>query len=210
MKVKPRNTVSRVAAKRITAPEHRIHEKTGKKIAMLSYLDGRSNQRHDDTTLDLFLYAAGTNEEGEVPDGLDRLADHQFAVHHNENGKAIGLDIVPARLYRSSVIPTSQVDVKTLVVQYDLDGAVARVIQRPFNTRPAQSMAVIAELDKLISAGKSIHSGMRLGKIGRIQGTTDNSVEIRLLAGTRTVQGVAEDDLEDTIEAPDEPVEETV
>jgi len=204
MKVKPRDTASRVAAVRITAPESRIHEKTGKKIALLSYMDSRSNRQHDPTTLDLFLYAAGTNEEGEIPDGLDRLADHHFTVHRNKSGKAIGLDIVPARLYRSNVIPVSQVDVKTLVVQFDLDGAVARVTQRPFNTRPAQSMAVIAELDKLISSGKPIHSGMRLGKVGRVQSTTDNSVEVRLLAGGRTVQGMSEDEFADTTELPDE------
>jgi len=124
MKVKPRDTVSRVAAKRITAPETRIDTNTRKKIVLLSYLDARSNQQHDPTTKELFLYAAGNNAEGEMPDGLDRLADHQFTIHRNAAGKAIGLDVVPARLYRSGVIPSSMVDVKTLKVQYDLDGAV--------------------------------------------------------------------------------------
>lgn len=193
MKLKARDTVTKDRAKRITAPETQIDKKTQKRVVLLAYIDARSNQQHAPTTKELFLYAAGNNEEGETPDGLDRLSDHTFVVHKNEGGKAIGLDIVPSRLYRSGVIPVSQVDVKTLTVQFDLDGVVARVTQWPANTRAEVSLAVIAELDKLISKGKSIHPTMRLGSIATVVNTTENSVEVRLKAGRRTLQGAPDD-----------------
>ena len=197
MKVNPRDTAQRVIAKRITAPETRLDTDTGKKIAMLSYIDAGSYQKHIPTTKDLFLYGAGTNEEGEVPDGLDRLMNHRFIIHQNKSGKAIGIDVIPNRLYRSGVTPTSQEGVKTLTIRYDLGGAVARVVQWPFNTRFEQSAAVIQELDKLISAGKAITASMRLGNVGRVVNVTDNSVEVRLSAGRRRIQGEPIDDVED-------------
>jgi hypothetical protein len=204
MKVNPRNTATRVLAKRITAPETQTDHETGKKILLLSYVDQHSNHRHDRTSREIFLYAAGNNEEGEMPDGLDRLSDHQFVIHKDEKGKAIGIDVIPARLYRSGVVPVSQEGVKTLIVQYDLDGAVCRVIQRPFNTRAEQSMRVINELDKLIKAGKSVHTAMKLGNVGTVVNTTDNTVEVRLRSGQRVVTGStpvsAEDMAEEAVE----------
>ena len=89
---------------------------------------------------------------------------HQYRVHLNEGGKAIGLDIIPTRLYRSGVVPRSQEGVDTLKIQFDLDGAVARVIQRPFNVRFEQSAAVIDELMKLFAAGKAVTTSVRLGR----------------------------------------------
>ena len=180
MKVKPRATHTRTVVKRITAPETRPDPITGKRIAMLSFIDGGSYQQHCPTTKDLFLYAAGSSEVGEVPDGLDRLLHHQFIVHKNEKGKAVGLDIVPSRLYRSGVVPKSQEGVTTLVIQYDLDGAVARVIQRPFNIRFDHSAAILRELDRLITAGKPIATSVRLGNLGRVVSTTENTVEVKL------------------------------
>lgn len=201
MKVQPRATATRVIAKRITAPVVKPSENDStKKILLLSYLDNQSRQQHDPTTKELFLYAAGNNEEGELPDGLDRLADHQFIVHKNDKGRAIGLDVIPARLYRSGVIPVSQIDVKTMKVRYDLGGAVARVIQRPFNTRAEQSQLVIMELDKLISAGKAIHSSMKLGNIGTVVNTTDDTVEVRLKASRRGVTGAPSESLDSLVD----------
>jgi hypothetical protein len=183
--LKPRETHTRIVAKRITAPETRQDPGTGKSLVLLSYIDAASYQQHDPTTKPLFLYAAGTNEIGEVPDGLDRQQHHRYVVHRNANGKAIGLDIIPERLYRSGVVPKSMDGVTTLIVQYDLDGAVARVVQRPFNIRFEQSAAIIRELDKLIAEGKPIEASVRLSNLGRVVNTTENAVEIKLNAASR-------------------------
>jgi hypothetical protein len=200
MKAKPRPTKSRVIARRITAPETKTDPASGKRIALLSYIDAGSYQQHAPTTKDIFLYAAGSNEEGEVQNGMDRLLHHRFVVHLDAGGKAIGLDVIPDRLYRSGVTPTSQVDVKTLVIEYLMDGAVARVTQRPFNVRFEQSFAVIQELDKLIASGKPITTSMRLGELALVVGVTDNTVEVKLNASRRRIQGEAIDDMEDVQE----------
>jgi hypothetical protein len=202
MKTAPRPTATRVIARRITAPETRPDAASGKKVPLLSYIDAGSYQQHKDTTKALFLYAAGSNEEGEVPDGLDRLLHHKYVVHLDKAGKSIGLDVIPARLYRSGVMPLKQEGVKTLIIQFLVGGAVARVTQRPFNVRFEQSAAVIQELDKLISAGKQIAPSMRLGTLGRVVNVTEDSVEVRLNAPARKVQGEVDDmdevqDLED-------------
>lgn len=185
MKVIPRNTVTRIIAKRITAPETKPDPETGKRIVLLSYIDAGSYQRHCPTTVDLFVYAAGNNEVGEVQNGLDRLMHHRYIIHMNDREKAIGLDIIPDRLYRSGVIPKSQLDVTTLVIRYEVGGAVARVVQRPFNTRFEQSAAVIQVIDRLVAAGKAITQGMRLGDLGRVVSVTENSVEVKLGSATK-------------------------
>lgn len=200
MKVTPRATHSRIVVKRITAPETRPDHKSGKRIALLSFIDGGSYQQHCPTTKDLFLYAAGTNEMGEIPDGLDRLMHHQFIVHKNEKGKAIGLDIIPSRLYRSGVVPKSQDGVTTMVIQYDLGGAVARVIQRPFNIRFDHSAAILRELDRLISAGKPIATSVRLGNLARVVSTTENTVEIKL---TNNASAQPTNNAQNTLDADD-------
>ena len=186
MHANPRQTHKFIQARRITAPETRKDPKSGKNIVLMSFIDAGSYQQHKPTTKDLFLYAAGTNQEGETPDGLDRLLHHQFVLHEDEKGKIIGLDIIPSRLYRSGVVPRSQEGVSTLIVQFDLDGAVARVTQRPFNVRFEQSAAIIRELDKLIAAGKAITTSVRLGNIGRVVNTTENSVEIKLNTSSKS------------------------
>ena len=70
-------------------------------------------------------------------------------------------------------------------MQFDLNGVVARVTQRPFNLRFEQSAAVIRELDRLFAAGKAITTSVRLANIGRVVNTTDNSVEIKLNAANQ-------------------------
>ena len=195
MIVKPRDTKKRVEARRITAPETRIDEHSGKKIPLLSYIDAGSYQRNIPTTKEIFLYAAGSNEEGEVSEALDRLIDHRYQIHLNENGKAVGIDVIPSRLYRSRVIPASQLGVKNLTLQYDADGAVVRVAKRPHNLRFDQSAAVIAALDAIIKTGKQITVGMRVGNLGRVVSVTENSVELSLTGRTRQqLAPQAEDD----------------
>ncbi len=183
MKIAPRKTKTRLQSRRITSPEFRVNQETGKKELLLSFADERSNHQHKVTNKDLFLYAAGTNEEGELPDGLDRLTDHRFVVHVDENDKAIGLDIIPARLYRSKVIPVSQVDIKTVKIQWELNGAVCRVIQRPAGVRPDVLASVILELDKLATAGKEIQPRTKLGNIARISAIeSEDTIEIKMNA----------------------------
>ncbi len=179
MKFKSRDTARRVHALRITAPETRVDEGTGKRIVMLSYINAGSYQVHVPTTKDLFLYAAGTEEEGEPSDGLDRILHHQFTVHEDAKGKAIGIDVIPNRLYRSGVVPIKQKDVKTVILEFHLDGAVVRVPQRPFNFRFAETAAIIREVDKILAAGKRITVSMQVGNAGKVVAVTDNSIEIR-------------------------------
>lgn len=201
MKVTPRPTDKRVIALRITAPETQIDPKSGKKIPLLSFIDSASYHKHYPTTKEIFLYAAGNREEGEVPDGLDRLLHHEFVVHLNKDSKVVGIDVIPSRLYRSGVKPTSQDGVTTLTIQYLLGGAVARVMKRPFNTRFAQSAAVIKELDDMITRGDTIEVSTRVGDLGRVVGVTETSVEIKLSAAANKPErqrgDVTADDLED-------------
>lgn len=192
MKFTPRPTASIVRALRITAPETREDAKSGKRIVLLSYIDAGSYQQHHPTTKDLFVYAGGTNQPGEPVTGLDRLMHHHFNVHKSSSGKVIGLDIIPNRLYRSGVTPVSQKDVKTLVIQYELNGAVAKVTQRPFNTRFEQSAAVIRELDRLITDGKNITPNMKLGSVGRVVNVTQDSVEVKLTEAGRAPAPVSD------------------
>ena len=205
MKLNPRLTKKRVIARRITAPETKTDPASGKKIALLSYIDAGSYQQHAPTTKDIFLYAAGTNEEGEVPDGLDRLLHHKYVVHLNGDGKAIGLDVIPARMYRSGVVPTKQVDVKTITIAFLLGGAVARVTNRPANVTFDQSFAAIKEIDKLIEAGKQLAPSMRLGGIGKIINvTSEGVVEVRLDVQPRRTQGEVVTDVDDLHEEEEE------
>lgn len=180
MKVKPRPTHTRVVAQRITAPEVRTRE-DGVKIALLSYI-AAAFQRHCPVTKEIFMYAAGSDAPGDLSTGLDRQLNHSYVIHKDENDKAVGLDIIPDRIYRSFAIPKSQDGVTTMIVRYDLGGAVAVVTQRPFNTEFSHSAAVIKELDNIISAGKAVTVSMRVGKLGRVTAVTENSVEIKLNA----------------------------
>lgn len=183
MKITPRKTTLRVASRRITSPEYRQNATTGKKDLLLSFADERSNHQHRVTNRALFLYAAGTNEEGELPDGLDRLTDHRFIVHVDEKEEAIGIDIIPARLYRSKVVPMSQVDIKTVKLRWELNGAVCRVIQRPSNVKPDVLAAIILELDKMATAGKEIQARTKIGNIARVSAIEgEDTIEIKLNA----------------------------
>ena len=112
------------------------------------------------------------------------------------------LYIAPAGLYRSNVRPVSTEGVTTLKVVYELDGAICRVIQRPFNIRAEQSLEVIRELDKIIDEGKAIRAGMALGRIGRVVGTAgDNTIEVKLRAIPREVPGAKQVSPEEMLEA---------
>lgn len=197
MKITPRNTHRHVSALRITAPVTRPHpDNPAKQQLLLSYIDSQSRQRSDPTSSKLFLHTGGSNLEGEPATGMDRLMDTLFIIHQDKNGHAIGLDVIPSRLYRSGVVPKSQEGVTKLTVSYEVDGAVARIIRRPPNTRPETCQMVLRALDKCISDGKPIIAGMRLGKVGTVASAGDNIVEVTLSAaakaGNRRLQSLEE------------------
>jgi hypothetical protein len=180
MKLKKRNTHRRVLAWRITSPETRPNPTTGKKQLLLSFVDEQGNHNHMPVTKELFLYAAGENEEGQLPDGLDRLQNHKFIIHKDINNQAIGIDIIPSRVYRSQVIPASQRDVTTVRFEWLLNGAVCRVTQRPPNTKAERIIEVIRELDALITAGKDINGSTKIGNIGKVTLVEDDAIEVKL------------------------------
>jgi hypothetical protein len=192
MKLKKRNTHKRVISSRITAPETRLNEETGKREPLLSYGDERNNHCHNLTTKELFLFAAGENAEGELPDGLDRLMDHKFVVHLDKNDKAIGLDVLPNRVYRSKVIPKSQEGVDTVKMVWNLNGAVCTVIQRPAGVNAARLMRLVAALDKLATKGVDINETTKFPGIGKVVGVSGDVLEVRLTAVPRAVSNAGQ------------------
>lgn len=182
MKLKPRKAEKTIAAIRITAPETRKDPTTNERIPLLGFIDTRGNQQHLATHRALFLYAAGDNLDGQIPDGLDRLSHHQFIVHVDKGGDAIGLDIIPARVYRSNVIPASQKDVTTVQVAWHAEGSVCRVMQRPPNTRPQQLTALLKGLEKLAIAGTKLVTGVKIPDVGVIAGVGLDTIEVKMNA----------------------------
>lgn len=179
MKLKKRNTARRVTAESITSPETDPGE-NGVRIPLLSYIDARGNQEKLRTSKDLFLFAAGDNSEGQLPEGLDRLRDHTYIIHVDADDKAIGLDIIPSRVYRAQVIPASQLNVKNVRVEWMLDGAVCRVTSRPPGIKSDRLTALVNALNKLVSDGKKIDSSTRLEGIGRVVLVEGDAVEVKL------------------------------
>ncbi len=185
MKIKKRNTHKRVTSSRITSPETRKNAKTGEPDLLLSYVDARFNHCNNVTTKELFLYSAGNNDEGDLPDGLDRLQHHKFIIHLDENDVAIGLDIIPSRIYRSGVIPASQKDVETVKLVWMINGAVCRVVQRPAGVSAAQLIGLIAELDKMALAGTVISETTTLGTHGKVVAAGNGMIEVKLRSAKR-------------------------
>lgn len=185
MKVNKRPTVRRILTKRICSPEFK---REGDKVRfLLSYVDDQAYRRTLTTSKELFAYAAGENEEGQLPDGLDRLYDHQFVIHADTNNKAIGLDIIPAKSFRG-VVPVQGADIQTVRLEYLLGGAVCVVAHKPYKVRPATIIDLLAQMDKLISGGKAITLSTKLPGIGKIQAVEADAVEIKMSAGRRAGQ----------------------
>lgn len=197
MKLPIRNTHTTEVAIGITAPEFRKDPVTGKKIPLLCWADERSNHRRNDCGRELFKAAAGNNEVGERPDGMDRLTNHQFIVHLDENQFAVGLDVIPSRQYGGRVVPATLVGVTTLKLQYAEDGSnVVRVLTRPVNTKPEVIRRIIEALDAL--KGKPLKIGMQPieNNAAKIVSLNDGVVEVKLSA-RRTSEAVHKDILED-------------
>lgn len=183
MKLPIRNTHRTELGYRITAPEFKIDPQTRKKIPLLCWADDSSNHRRFECTRELFLAAAGANEVGERPDGMDRLTSHVFVVHLDAKDKAIGLDVIPARQYGGRMVPSQLVGVETLKLQFAEDGSgVVRVLQRPVNTKPEVIQQVIAGLEAV--GGKPLKVGMQpvAGNAAKIVSLNDGVVEVKLSA----------------------------
>lgn len=197
MKLPIRNTHTTAIAVGITAPEFRKDPTSNKKIPLLCWADERSNHRRNECGRELFRAAAGNNEVGERPDGLDRLTNHQFIVHLDANERAVGLDVIPSRQYGGRMVPTQLVGVTTLKLQWEADGSgVVRVLSRPVNTKPELIRKVIAALDAL--KGKPLKIGMQPieNNAAKIVSLNDGVVEIKLSA-RRTTEAVHTDILDD-------------
>ena len=185
MKVQKRPTKRRILTKRILSPEY---ERQGDKIRfLLSYVDEQAFRRSLPTSKELFSYAAGENEEGQLPDGLDRLYDHQFVIHVDNQDKAVGLDIIPARTFKG-VVPVKGADIQTVRLEYLLGGVVCVVAHKPYKVRPSVITDLLKEMDKLIAAGKPITLTTKLPGIGKIQVVESDAVEIKLSTGRRAGQ----------------------
>lgn len=183
MKLTKRKTSKRVIATRIGSPETRINPETQKRELLLAYVDEQSYLRHVVTNKDLFLYAAGSNEEGDIPDGLDRLMFHRFVVHLNDKDEAIGLDIIPARVYRSGVVPESQRGVDTVSLTWELGGAVCRVIKRPAGTKADTLEALVRQLDKMADSNTPINTNTKIGTLGKVARIDGDIIEVKLSGG---------------------------
>jgi hypothetical protein len=183
MKLPIRKTHTTTIGVRITAPEFKKDPSSGKKIPLLCWGDESANHRRTECSRELFRAAAGQNEVGERPDGMDRLTNHQFVIHLDESGRAVGLDVIPARQYGGRVVPTDMVGVTTLKLLFQEDGSgVVRVLQRPVNTKPEDIRRVIESLDAL--RGKTLKIGMQPieGNAAKIVSLNDGVVEIKLSA----------------------------
>lgn len=183
MKLKHRNTAKRVTSPRITSPESRVNPQTKKVELLLSYVDENADHQHAVTTKDLFLYAAGSNEEGELPDGLDRLPYHKFVIHMDAAGRAIGLDVLPNRVYRSQVIPASQRDVTTVRFEWLLGGDVVRCTQRPAGVAGNTLAELVRAFDEMAERGEEVAINSKVGKLGRVVSISGDTVEVKLAAG---------------------------
>jgi hypothetical protein len=180
MKVQKRNTKRRIITNRIGSPEFK---REGDKVRfLLSYVDDQAFCRTLTTTKELFAYAAGTNEEGQLPEGLDRLLYHQFIIHVDDQDKAIGIDVIPSKSYRG-VVPVKGADINTVRLEYLLGGAVCVVAHKPYKVRPSIIISLLAQLDKQIAAGKAITLSTKLPGIGKIHSVDSDAIEVKLSSG---------------------------
>lgn len=194
MKVQKRNTARRITTARIGSPEYsRENEKVK---FLLSYVDDQAFCRTLSTSKDIFAYAAGDNEEGQLPDGLDRKLDHQFVLHTDVDDKLIGIDIIPAKSWRG-VIPVKGADIQTVRLEYLLGGAICVVAHKPYKVRPSAIIELLAKMDQLISTGKAITLTTKLPGIGKFQSVEADAVEIKLSAGRRAGQPMYDLPLDD-------------
>lgn len=180
MKVQKRNTSRRILTRKICSPEFK---REGDKVKfLLSYVDDQAYRRSFTTSKDLFAYAAGQNEEGQLPDGLDRLYDHQFVIHVDDSDKAIGIDVIPARNYRG-VVPVNNADVQTVRLEYLLGGSVCVVAHKPYKVKASLITKLIETIDKLITDDKDITLTTKLPGLGRVQVVEADAIEIKLSSG---------------------------
>lgn len=185
MKLKPRQTARRILTKRIVSPTYDT-QPGGKVRFLIGYVDEQAFERALPTSKELFALAAGDNEEGQLPDGMDRLTDHQFVLHVDSKDKVVGMDVIPARVYRGGVVPVNSANVQNVRLEWQLGGAVCRVTQKPHKVKASTLLEVIAAVDELVKAGKDITLSTTLKGLGRVQVVESEAIEIRLTSGGRS------------------------
>lgn len=156
-----------VVGQMITAPEFRGGPEN--RVYLLGFVDKNGNQQHLPTSRELYLYAAGKNQEGEKPDGLDLLTEHSFHVYVTD-GTAVALDIIPTRMLRSGFTYTAQAEVENLTVRVLLKGRVLRVapMERPPGMLASQMRSLFRGIRKA-AAVKPLEAGDNLPSIGTIE-----------------------------------------
>lgn len=198
MQLTPRKSAKTLIAVRITAPEWRRNPDTGQRELLLGFIDENGNQQHRVTGKELYLHAAGENVEGQIPDGLDRLSNHKFIVHLDHEDQAVGLDIIPARVYRSGVIPASQKGVETVRLNWLLGGAVCQIAQqRPVGVKPDRLVALMRTMEKMAIAGTEIKLGAKIAELGVVAAVGLNTIEVKLNSGRSGGRPVFADTAED-------------
>jgi hypothetical protein len=181
MRLPVRETSKTYAAVRIATPEFKIDPVTKRKTPLLCWVDESNSLRRTDCGKQLFLAAAGRNEIGERPDGMDRLSFHNFYVHVDENERAVGLDVIPSRMYGSKLVPTHLIGVRTLKLRFEEDGSgVVRVVSRPVNTPAEDIVKVIRGLESLKGKPVKVNFNPIAGNAARVVSVSDGVVEVRL------------------------------
>lgn len=187
---------------RISSPQWRT-EDDGTRTRLLPYVDKKGGQRLPVTPVRMFKYAAGTNREGELPSGLDRVTESEFdvlmhgAIDTRSNlPKAVGLNVLPSRQFRRKAFPTELVTLsgnridhlRTVTVMFEVEGAVWDVISRPATMSVEALRLTLRNLrkaaakhnDTLATKGRKTDDLIRKGKaidgVGTIQDLTANSI----------------------------------
>ena len=175
---------------RITAPSFRFEgNNRSEPVHVITAVDDRHYPQQWDTSVELFADVSGDNLVGELPDGLDRRKDWVFAAYlkdrPNQLPLLVGLDAMPARVYRSSILPTLSKDFKTLVLNCKPSG-LWEVTQRPPLVKFELQARIMREINDsyLGSSKKKLEPGTRVAsgtkkELGVVIRVSETEIEIR-------------------------------
>lgn len=193
---------------RITAPSYRFEggRRSDEPIHVITAIDDRFYPQQWDTTVELFADVAGDNMVNDLPDGLDRRKDWGFAAYlkHRKDGLPpllVGIDAMPNRVYRKSVLPTATKDLTELVINWRPSGLVEVTKRPPLVSFEVQSR-IIKGLNDVYVGQKKLEAGTKIivkGKeLGTVVAVTDSEITVRpktkASAGKPVYTG-AEDDI---------------
>ena len=204
--MKPRNYDTYLPLIRITAPSFRYKDGNREDpIPVITAIDDRAFPQQWDTTPALFSAVAGENIVGEIPDGLDRRKFWQFAAYlKNRDGLLpllVGVDAMPSREYKKSLLPSASMDLTTMVVEWRPSG-LAEVVQRPPLVKLETQALILRTINDLYLNGKKkLEAGTRIstGKtdLGVVVSISDTTIEIRpksKASGGKPVYGAADEE----------------